>query len=101
MEKHPKPTEIKLHNKSRTLEIAFHSGENFDLAWEYLRVFSPSVTRVEPVGNYAIKLFFDDGHSSGIFDWRYLYELGENRDRNWAEHLQRLATGTGADAGSD
>ena len=121
MDTQTKPTEIKLHRKSRTLEITFDNGERFNLSWEYLRVFSPSaevrgrrgrdrllvtgkedvvITRVEPVGNYAIKLFFDDGHSSGIYDWRYLYELGEKRDSNWAEHLQRLVTETGRDAGS-
>lgn len=122
MDKHPIPTEIKLHRKSRTLKITFDNGEVFDLSWEYLRVFSPSaevrgrrgrdrllvtgkqnvaVTRVEPVGNYAVKLFFDDGHSSGIYDWRYLHDLGENREWKWTEHLQRLATEAGPHVDSD
>jgi len=112
MERHPIPAEIRLHTESHTLEVVFDSGASFDLPWEYLRVFSPSaevrgrrgkdrllvvgkedvvVTRIEPVGNYAVKIFFDDGHKTGIYDWRYLHELGENRDRNWKDHLARVA----------
>ena len=113
MESHPKPTDIVLHQQRHTLEISFDSGDSFQLPWEYLRVFSPSIevrgrrgkdrllmknkqdvvlTRIDPIGNYAVKLFFDDGHNSGLFDWRYLYELGKNQAEYWEDHLQRLAS---------
>ena len=113
MESHPKPTDIVLHQKSHTLDISFDSGERFQLPWEYLRVFSPSMevrgrrgkdrllmknkqdivlTRIDPIGNYAVKLYFDDGHNSGLFDWRYLYELGKNQTDYWEDHLRRLAS---------
>ena len=116
MEKHPIPTDIRLHKKSHTLEVVFEGGVSFDLPWEYLRVFSPSaevrgrrgkdhrlvigkenvkVTRIDPVGHYAVKLFFDDGHHTGIYDWRYLRELGENRERYWKDHLARVVAETG------
>jgi DUF971 family protein len=109
--KAPRPTEIILHQGGKTLEIHFDDGMNFFLPWEYLRVFSPSaevrgrrgrgrllvrdkqqvvVTEVRPIGNYAVKLFFDDGHNSGLYDWRYLYQLGVNQEAYWSEHLELL-----------
>src|SRR6266481_8056580 len=96
----PTPTEIKLHQKSRVLEISFSDGTRFQLPYEYLRVFSPSaevrghgpgqevlqvgkravgVTSVEPVGVYAVKFVFSDGHDTGIYSWDYLYELGKKQ----------------------
>jgi DUF971 family protein len=105
------PTELILHRSSHTLELVYTNHPGFYLPWEYLRVFSPSkevrarhgkdrilvtgkeqvkLERIEPVGNYAVKLYFDDGHNSGLFDWRYLWELGEKQQVNWSEHLQRL-----------
>ena len=107
----PRPTEIKLHQGSRVLELHFDDGQRFDLSCEYLRVFSPSaevrghgpgqevlqigkesvnVSAIEPVGNYAVKLRFDDGHDTGIYSWEYLYQLGVNRDINWEAYLERL-----------
>lgn len=107
----PRPTEIHLHQKSRLLELAYDDGRRFELPCEYLRVFSPSaevrghgpgqevlqvgkedvnITDVEPVGNYAVKLVFSDGHDSGIYDWNYLYDLGENYESRWQEYLARL-----------
>ena len=106
------PTNIVLHQKSRELEVSFDSGETYALPYEYLRVFSPSaevrghgkgqevlqtnkqdvsIEQVEPVGNYAIKIEFDDGHNTGLFTWDYLYELGSNRDSHWEDYLKRLA----------
>jgi DUF971 family protein len=106
------PTEIKLHRASRTLELAYADGARFELPCEYLRVFSPSaevrghgpgqetlqtgkqavaITALEPVGHYALKLVFDDGHDSGLYDWSYLRSLGENLDANWRDYLSRLA----------
>ncbi len=108
----PVPTEIKLHQKSRELEIAFADGANFRLSCEFLRVFSPSaevrghgpgqeilqsgkrdvfITAIEPVGNYAIKPIFSDGHDSGIYSWDLLYDLGKRRDELWNDYLDRLA----------
>ena len=108
----PRPTEINLHQKSRILELAYDDGSRFELPCEFLRVYSPSaevrghgpgqevlqvgkedvnITGVEPVGNYAVKLVFSDGHDTGIYDWNYLYELGTHRDQMWAEYLERLA----------
>lgn len=107
----PIPTRITLQQKSRILEVAFDDGAHFELPCEYLRVYSPSaevrghggvgavlqlgkekvgVTDVRPVGRYAVKLFFDDGHDSGLYSWDYLYELGENRSSYWADYLARL-----------
>lgn len=107
----PLPTEINLHQKSRVLEIAFDNGEQFTLMCEYLRVYSPSaevrghsedqavlqvgkadvnIERIEPVGTYAIMLFFDDGHHTGIYSWEWLYHLGKNYDRLWREYLDKL-----------
>ncbi|HKF95859.1 MAG TPA: DUF971 domain-containing protein [Gammaproteobacteria bacterium] len=106
-----KPTDIRLHQKSRVLEIAFEDGARFTLPCEYLRVYSPSadvqghspgqqvlqhgkekvaITNIEPVGNYAIRLVFDDGHATGLYTWAYLYELGAKQARKWQAYLRRL-----------
>ena len=106
------PTEIRLHQKSRVLEIAFSDGSSFRLPYEFLRVYSPSaevrghgpgqevlqtgkrdveIRALEPVGSYAVQPVFSDGHSTGIYSWDYLYELGENQDALWAEYLEQLA----------
>jgi DUF971 family protein len=106
------PTEIKLHQKSRVMEIAFSDGRDFRLPYEFLRVYSPSaevrghgpgqevlqtgkreveIRSLEPVGSYAVQPVFSDGHSTGIYSWDYLYELGENQDTLWDEYLARLA----------
>jgi DUF971 family protein len=112
MDKHsPRPTEIKLHQASRILEVTFDDGKQYRLPCEYLRVFSPSaevrghgpgqevlqvgkrdvnVTAVEPIGVYAVKLAFTDGHDTGIFSWDYLYELGVKQAQNWNTYLARL-----------
>ena len=105
------PTEIQLHQKSRVLEIAFDDGERFELSCEYLRVYSPSaevmghgpgqevlqigkedvnITAIEPVGNYAVKLVFDDNHASGLYSWEHLYNLGKNHEQKWKDYLDRL-----------
>lgn len=107
-----RPTEIRLHQQSRMLELAYENGERFRLPCEYLRVYSPSaevrghgpgqevlqtgkedvnIVEIEPVGNYAIKLIFSDGHDTGIYDWRYLHHLGINQPTKWQEYLDRLA----------
>ena len=107
----PNPVSIKLHKKSRILEIEFDDGEQFELPCEYLRAFSPSadvkghgpgqevlqvgkenvnITEIEPIGNYAIKLIFDDGHSTGLYSWSYLYELGIEQGDNWMDYLDAL-----------
>jgi len=107
----PQPTEISLHAKSRVLEVAFTDGKVFRLPFEFLRVFSPSaevkghgpgqetlqvgkrdvtITQIEPVGYYALQPVFSDGHSSGIYTWGYLHELGADQERLWAEYLARL-----------
>jgi DUF971 family protein len=107
----PRPTDIALHQKSRVLEITFDDGACFKLPCEYLRVYSPSaevqghgpgqqvlqlgkeyvgITEIEPVGNYAVRLVFDDGHNTGIFSWNYLYELGAKQEQKWCEYLERL-----------
>jgi len=116
----PSPTEIKLHQKSRVLEIAFGDGMRFTLPFEYLRVYSPSaevrghgpgqevlqigkkdvdITGIEPVGSYAVQLVFSDGHDSGLYSWDYLYELGVNQDTMWKHYLERVqATGASREA---
>ncbi len=107
----PTPTEIKLHQQSRLLEIAFSSGERFTLPFEFLRVYSPSaevrghgpgqetlqvgkknieVAKIEPVGHYAVTLTFSDGHDSGIYSWDYFYELGRHQEAYWKAYLLRL-----------
>ena len=108
----PTPTEIKLHQQSRVMEIAFDDGRIFRLPYEYLRVFSPSaevrghgpgqevlqvgkskveIRSLEPVGSYAVQPAFSDGHATGIYSWEYLYHLGEDQDRLWAEYLDKMA----------
>ena len=105
------PTGITLHQKSRVLEIAFADGRTFRLPYEFLRVYSPSaevrghgpgqevlqvgkrevgILALEPVGSYAVQPQFSDGHSTGIYSWEYLYELGENQDELWKDYLQKL-----------
>ena len=105
------PSNIKLHQRSRLLEISFESGETFQLPCEYLRVHSPSaevrghgkgqevlqldkhnvnIIAVEPVGSYAIRLVFDDAHDSGLFSWDYLYDLGKERASKWQNYLDAL-----------
>ena len=107
----PIPTEIKLHQQSRTLEVAFNDGSRFNMPCEYLRVFSPSaevrghgpgqevlqvgkknveIKAIEPVGQYAVVLVFSDGHDSGIYSWDYLYDLGKKQDVYWQAYLRRL-----------
>lgn len=107
----PVPTEITLHQQSRILEIRFDDGERFELPCEVLRVYSPSaevkghgpgqgvlpigkervnITAIESVGNYAVKLIFDDGHATGIYSWGYLYDLGKRLDRYWMDYLDAL-----------
>jgi len=107
----PRPTEIKLHQKSRKMEIAFSDGSQFELSYELLRVYSPSaevrghgpgqevlqvgkrdvdIVSLEPSGNYAIQPTFSDGHDTGIYSWDYLYALGQNRETLWQEYLERL-----------
>jgi len=109
--KSPQPESINLHQKSRILEIGFNDGQNFELSCEFLRVYSPSaevqghgpgqsvlqtgkenvsITRIEPVGHYAVKLIFDDGHQTGLYSWAYLYELGVNRDELWKDYIHAL-----------
>jgi DUF971 family protein len=107
----PVPTEIKLRQKSRVMEITFADGQRFELPYELLRVYSPSaevrghgpgqevlqvgkknvdITALEPVGAYAIQPVFSDGHDTGIFSWDYLYDLGANREALWASYLERV-----------
>ena len=108
----PSPTEIKLHQTSRVLEVAFADGASFKLPYEFLRVYSPSaevrghgpgqetlqtgkrdvtINEVEPVGPYAIRPTFSDGHDTGIYSWEYLHGLGESSDELWQRYLDRLA----------
>lgn len=108
----PMPTEIKLHQTSRVLELAFDNGSAFRLPYEYLRVHSPSaevrghgpgqetlqtgkkdvtINEVEPVGHYALRPTFSDGHDSGIYSWEYLYDLGVRQSELWQKYLDRLA----------
>ena len=108
----PHPIEIKLRSRSRVLEVAFDDGSRFELPFEYLRVYSPSaevrghgpgqetlqlgkhevgVRSVDPVGNYAVRLVFDDGHDTGLYTWAYLHELGRTRAEKWQTYLDRLA----------
>ena len=106
-EKHT-ATEIKLHQKSKILEIVFEDGKNFKLPCEYLRTHAKSaeietsnipvsgkadvnIDNIEAQGSYALRLFFSDGYNSGIFSWDSLYELGSDYEKNWRHYLQRLA----------
>lgn len=102
------PTEINLHAKSRMLVVAFDDGAVFELPCEYLRVFSTAaevramdqpvigkeavgIAEIEPQGQYAVRIVFDDGHDTGIYSWDTLYTLGAEKERNWARYLERLA----------
>jgi DUF971 family protein len=108
----PRPVEIKLHQKSRIVEVSFDDGKVFRLSCEYLRVYSPSaevrghgpgqevlqpgkkeveITAIEPVGNYAVKIVFSDGHDTGLYSWDYLYELGKNETKLWQQYVEKLA----------
>ena len=107
----PRPTEIKLHQKSRLLELSFADGKTFKLPCEFLRVYSPSaevrghgpgqevlqtgkkdveITHIEPAGSYAIQLSFSDGHDTGIYSWELLYEYGLHQEEMWQHYLARL-----------
>lgn len=107
----PNPTELTVHQKSRVLDIAFDDGARFSIPFELLRVYSPSaevkghgpgqevlqvgkrevgIDGVEPVGHYAIKPLFSDGHATGIFSWDYLYRLGNEQASLWQQYLDRL-----------
>ena len=107
----PEPTDIKLHQKSRVLEISFADGTTFQLPCEFLRVYSPSaevrghgpgqevlqvgkrdveISQIEPVGSYAIQLTFSDGHDTGIYSWELLYEYGLHQEEMWRSYLKRL-----------
>ena len=107
----PTPTEITVHNQSRVLEVAFSDGTRFRIPFELMRIYSPSaevqghgpgqevlqtgkrqvdLVDLEPVGNYAVKPTFSDGHDTGLFSWDYLYFLGSGQDRLWADYDKRL-----------
>ena len=108
----PTPTDIKLRTTSRLLDVQFDDGSRYELPFEYLRVFSPSaevkghgggegvllldkqnvgISRLEPIGNYALRLHFDDGHNTGLYSWTLLHQLGRDRDANWGRYQQRCA----------
>jgi DUF971 family protein len=108
----PTPQSITAHSQSRVLEITFSDGANFRIPFELMRVYSPSaevqghgpgqevlqtgkrevaLTALEPVGNYAVQPAFSDGHDSGIFSWDYLYFLGSQQDKLWADYTARLS----------
>jgi DUF971 family protein len=105
------PASLTVHVKSRMLEIGYHDGQEFHIPFELMRVYSPSaevmghgpgqevlqvgkrqvtVEELEPVGHYAVKPKFSDGHESGLFSWDYLYWLGQNQDKLWNDYLDRL-----------
>ena len=105
------PQDIRLHKQSKTLELIYSDDERYQLSCEYLRVYSPSaevkghgpgqetlqtgkinvgIDNIQPVGNYAIQLFFSDGHDSGIYPWDYLYELCQTQQQKWQQYLDRL-----------
>ena len=107
----PTPTEIRLQSAERTLVVSFDDGAVFNYSCEYLRVHSPSadvrghgpgqetlqvgkhdvaITRIEPIGHYAVRLVFDDGHDTGLYNWDYLYELGREQAAKWQRYLDRL-----------
>ena len=115
----PIPTEIRLRRTSRLLEVSFSDGSRFALPFEYLRVHSPSaevkghgpgqevlvlgkqdvgIAAVDPVGQYAVKLVFDDGHDTGLYTWKYLHELGTEQAPKWARYLERCAAARPAGA---
>ena len=105
------PQTISLHKQSKIFEIVYDDGKTFELSCEYLRVFSPSadvkghgpgqevlqtgkeninINEILPVGNYAVRIVFDDGHETGLYTWDYLYELGINYENNWRDYLYKL-----------
>jgi DUF971 family protein len=107
----PALLEIRLRTRSRLLEVSFDDGARYELPAEYLRVFSPSaevqghgggegvlvsgkqdvaIRAVEPIGHYAVRLLFDDGHDTGLYTWKYLHELGSEREARWLAYLRRL-----------
>lgn len=107
----PHPTSLTLRTRSRVLAVSFSDGSAFELPFEYLRVYSPSaevrghgpgqetlqigkhdvaITKIEPVGHYAVRLVFDDGHDTGLYTWGYLHELGREREQKWRKYLDRL-----------
>jgi DUF971 family protein len=107
----PHPTSIKSRTRSRILEVTFDDGSRYELPYEYLRVYSPSaevrghgpgqetlqigkhdvgLARIEPVGHYAVRLVFDDGHDTGLYTWGYLHELGRDHAQKWQQYLDRL-----------
>lgn len=107
----PQPTEIKLHQKSRVMEISFADGRSFQLPCELLRVYSPSaevrghgpgqevlqvgkqfveIRNLEPIGSYAVRPIFSDGHDTGIYSWDYLYWLGDQQQQLWTRYLERI-----------
>jgi DUF971 family protein len=116
----PTPTQLTVHSQSRVLEVGFSDGKNFRIPFELMRVYSPSaevqghgpgqeilqtgkreveLNALEPVGNYAVQPSFSDGHTSGIFSWDYLYFLGSEQDKLWADYTARLkAAGAERDA---
>lgn len=118
----PQPVEIKLHQKSRRMEISFSDGSQFDLSFELMRVYSPSaevrghgpgqevlqvgkrnveIVSLEASGSYAVQPAFSDGHDTGIYSWEYLYWLGQNREKLWQQYLERLErAGASRDPGS-
>src|SRR5689334_3690590 len=110
------PTEIKLHSKSRGMEITFEDGARFELSYEFLRVYSPSaevrghgpgqevlqtgkkdvdIVALEPVGTYAVQPRFSDRHATGIYSWDYLYDIGLNRESMWKSYVERLRAAGG------
>jgi DUF971 family protein len=116
----PTPTDITVHNQSRVLEVAFSDGAHFRIPFELMRIYSPSaevqghgpgqevlqtgkrevdLVGLEPIGNYAVQPSFSDGHDTGLFSWDYLYFLGSEQDKLWADYRQRLeAAGVGRDS---
>ena len=106
------PNEIRLRTESRLLVVSFDDGSEFEYSFEYLRAHSPSaevrghgpgqevlqtgkenviLKAIDPVGHYAVRFVFDDGHDTGLYNWQYLYDLGQNMDENWQTYLDRLA----------
>jgi len=113
----PAPVEIRLHTLSRMLEVSFDDGARYELPAEYLRVHSPSaevqghgpgsgtlvigkenvaIRTVEPIGHYAVRLVFDDGHDTGLYTWKYLHELGTQQEARWRTYQQRIRDALGA-----
>ncbi len=122
MDHQPRPTELKLHKQSRTLEIAYDDGARFRLPSEYLRVYSPSaevrghspdtaklqigkeevgIADLRQIGTYAVKIVFDDGHDSGLYDWQLLYKLGRAWQPLWLDYLRRLSDADQSRKGPD